>query len=180
MAWVSKISPAAPAFEQNRREMLALVAQLRALEARAVAASNKRRATFEKRGQVCPHERIALLLDPGMPFLRLHTLANYLVADDAPGSSIPGASVIMGIGFVGGVRCMIWADDSGIRAGAYTPTTISTALSIQQIALRQNLPLIHLVESAGANLMDFTVENWANAGTMFRNLARFSSAVGCY
>jgi geranyl-CoA carboxylase beta subunit len=176
MPWVSKISPSSPVFEKNRQEMLALVDHLRELEGRAVAQSNKRRPTFEKRGQVCPHERIALLLDPGMPFLRLHTLANYLVADEDPQTSTPGASVIMGIGFVSGVRCMIWADDSGIRAGSYTPTTISTALSIQEIALRQNLPLIHLVESAGANLMDFTVENWANAGTMFRNLARFSAA----
>lgn len=176
MAWASKVSPSSPAFEQNRRDMLALVERLRGLEQRAVTASNERRPTFEKRGQVCPHERIALLLDPGMPFLRLHTLANFLVGDENPATSVPGASVIMGIGFVSGVRCMIWADDSGIRAGAYTPMTISTALSIQQVALRQNLPLIHLVESAGANLMDFTVENWANAGTMFRNLARFSAA----
>ena len=176
MHFISRVSPASPACEQNRREMLVLVDRLRRLEARAVATSNKRRDMFEQRGQICPHERIALLLDPGMPFLRLHTLSNYLVSDDNPDTSVPGASVIMGIGFVSGVRCMIWVDDSGIRAGAYTPTTISTALSIQQIALRQKLPLIHLVESAGANLMDFTVENWANAGSMFRNLARFSAA----
>lgn len=177
MPSTSKVTTTSPAFTQNRQDMLVLINRLRELEARAIAESQKRLPTFERRGQICPHERISQLLDPGMPFLRLHTLSNFLVEDENPETSIPGASVIIGIGFVSGVRCMIWADDSGIRAGAYTATTISTALSIQEIALRQNLPLIHLVESAGANLMDFTVENWANAGTMFRNLARFS-AVG--
>jgi geranyl-CoA carboxylase beta subunit len=172
----SRIASASASFAQNREDMLGLVENLRELEGRAVTASNRRQSTFEKRGQIGPHERIALLLDPGMPFLRLHTLSNYLVDDSDPHSSVPGASIIAGIGFVRGVRCMIWADDSGIRAGAYTTSTISTALSIQDVALRQKLPLIHLVESAGANLMDFTVENWSDAGAMFRNLARFSAA----
>lgn len=175
-AYISKVTPSTATFQQNRSDMLGLVEHLRELEQRAVTVSDKRRATFEKRGQIPPHERIARLLDPGLPFLRLHTLANYLVEDDDPDSSVPGASMIAGIGYVRGVRCMIWADDSGIRAGAYTVKTISTALSIQEIALRQKLPLIHLVESAGANLMDFTVENWVGAGAVFRNLARFSAA----
>ena len=49
-------------------------------------------------------------------------------------------------------------------------------LSIQDIAKRQKLPVIHLVESAGADLMRFTVENWILAGSMFRNLAQMSAA----
>ena len=67
---------------------------------------------------------------------------------------------------------MIWVDDSGISAGAMTTMSTPMMLSIQDIALRQKLPVIHLVESAGANLMNFTVENWINAGGIFRNLAR--------
>ena len=175
-AFNTRLTTASKSFAGNRQDMLDLVAKLRTIEARAVTASNMRLETFARRGQIPPHERIARLLDPGMPFLRLHTLANYLVEDDDPDTSVPGASMICGIGFVRGVRCMIWADDSGIRAGSYTISTVSTALSIQEIALRQKLPLIHLVESAGANLMDFTVENWASAGAMFRNLAYFSAA----
>ncbi|MEX0828419.1 MAG: carboxyl transferase domain-containing protein [Haliea sp.] len=172
----SKISTSSESYVSNRAGMLGLLQRLRTVESRAVAVSDRRRATFEKRGQIPPHERIARLLDPGMPFLRLHTLANYLVEDADPETSVPGASIICGIGFVHGVRCMIWADDSGIRAGAYTVRTVSTALSLQEIAFRQKLPLIHLVESAGANLMDFTVENMVDAGAMFRNLAQFSAA----
>ncbi len=175
--FTSRVPVKSDTYEKNRQAMLALVNELRALEQRAVDASNKRLPVFEKRGQIPPHERVARLLDPGMPFLRLHTLSNYLYEDENPETSIPGASMILGIGYVSGVRCMVWVDDSGIRAGAYSKNTVATAQSIQAMAMRQNLPLVHLVESAGANLMDFTVENWIGAGAMFRNLA-WSSAKG--
>ena len=165
-----------PTYQQNREDMLALVRQFRDLEQRTVDLSNRRRPVFEERGQIPPHERLARLLDPGMPFLRLHSLANYLVEDDNPESSVPGANVIAGIGYVKGVRSLIWIDDSGIRAGSYTETTNAMVLSIQDIAKRQKLPVVHLVESAGADLMRFTVENWVRAGSMFRNLAQLSAA----
>ena len=110
--FTSRITPNDAAFKQNRSEMLALVERLRSVEARAVEASNRRRPTFEKRGQLPPHERLQRLLDPGMPFLRLHSLANYLWEDPDPETSLPGGSVILGIGFIAGVRCMIWGAPS--------------------------------------------------------------------
>ena len=172
----SNISPSSPTFSQNRQEMLSLVDMLRIIEGRAVATSNKRLPVFEKRGQIPPHERLARLLDPGMPFLQLHSLANYLVEDEDPETSIPGANIIAGVGYVRGVRCLVWIDDSGIRAGSYTQQTTSMVLSIQDIAKRQKLPIVHLVESAGADLMSFTVENWVQAGSIFRNFAQLSAA----
>ncbi len=174
--FASRIALSSGDFAQNRADMLALIDELRSLEARAEAASEKRRATFEKRGQLTPRERVTRLLDPGMPFLRLHSLANYLFEDDNPETSIPGGSVILGIGYVSGVRCMVWADDSGIRAGSMTAGGAAACLNIQEMALRHKLPLIHLVESAGANLMGYKVEGWAVGGRIFRNLARMSAA----
>jgi len=172
----SRVSRTTPSYDQNRREMLALVDKLRALEGRAIIASARRNETFAQRGQTPPHERVSRLLDPGLPFLRLHTLSNFLVEDDDWDTSVPGASIIAGIGYVSGVRCLVWCDDSGINAGALTATTVSKAISLQEIALRQKLPLVHLVESAGANLVNFLVENWNAGGVMFRNLARLSAA----
>ena len=162
-------------FIQNRDSMLGFVARLRELEARAEAVSAKRNPTFAKRGQIPPHQRLHRLLDPGMPFLRLHSMANFCVEDANPETSIPGASMIVGIGFVEGVRCMIWVDDSGIAAGAATEGTVDVALSIQSICMRQKLPLIHLVESAGANLLKYKVQLWSTFGAVFRNLARMSA-----
>ena len=172
----SRVAINTSTFADNRAAMTGLIGKLRSIEQRAVSASMKRLKTFTERGQIPPHERLARLLDPGMPFLRLHTVANYLVEDGNADTSVPGASIICGIGFVRGVRCMIWVDDSGIRAGAMTPMTMPVAISLLEIAKRQKLPLIHLVESAGADLMSFTVESWAGSGGMFRNLAELSAA----
>ncbi len=175
VAVTSQINPSSESYETNREKMLEFVERLRSLEARAQEASARRRATFEKRGQLLPSDRLSRLLDPGMPFLRLHTLANFGVDESNQETSIPGASLIVGIGFVGGVRCMIWVDDSGISAGAMTTKSGDVALSLQSICKRQKLPLIHLVESAGANLLQYKVELWSKFGAIFRNLAQMSA-----
>ena len=156
--------------------MLELIDHWRSLEQRSIDASNKRLATFRARGQLSPRERLEHLLDPGMPFIQLHSMANFCVEDSNRETSVPGASVIVGIGFVEGVRCMIWVDDSGISAGAATETTGLVSTSILEICMRQKLPLIHLVESAGANLLKYQVELWSRFGNVFRELARLSAA----
>ena len=172
----SRIDPSSERFVANREEMLALVEKLRSLETRAHDLSERRRPRFEERGQLPPRERLSGLLAPGLPFLELYNMANYLVDDQDPDSTIPGASMICGIGFVSGVRCMVFVDDSGINAGASTTTSVNKALGVLRVAQEQRLPLIHLVESAGANLMQYTVELWANGGGMFHGLARLSAA----
>ncbi|MEZ5812206.1 MAG: carboxyl transferase domain-containing protein [Rhizobiaceae bacterium] len=172
----SRIATGSAEFSANRAAMLELIDRLREVEARAGTLSEKRRPRFTERGQLTPRERLTRLLDPGMPFLALHTLANYLVEDKNPDTSVPGASLIGGIGFVGGTRCMIWVDDSGIKAGAMAHMSLPVGLSLQEMALRQKLPLVHLVESAGANLVEYAVEGWAKGGRIFYNLARLSAS----
>ncbi|WP_422049261.1 acyl-CoA carboxylase subunit beta [Shimia sp.] len=172
----TSISPDSPEFAANRTAMLAAVEDLRALEKRTADKSEQRREHFAARGQITPRERLGRLLDPGMAFLRLHSLAGYLQDTDDPATSLPGATFLMGIGFVSGVRCMVVVDDSGINAGALSPMSLQAILSAQDIALRQKLPFVHLVESAGANLMNYRVEDWALGGGVFRNLARLSAA----
>ena len=163
-------------YEDNRRNMLSLVGRLRDLEGRAAALSEKRRDRFDERGQLTPRERLARLLDPGMPFLELYNMASYLVDEPDPGKSIPGASIIAGIGFVSGVRSLVFVDDSGIEAGAMTAKSVEKAVGCLKMALRHKLPFVHLVESAGANLMKYTVELWAHGGGMFYGLAKLSAA----
>ncbi|HXD42015.1 MAG TPA: carboxyl transferase domain-containing protein, partial [Ramlibacter sp.] len=84
--------------------------------------------------------------------------------------------MVAGIGFVSGVRCMICASDSGIDAGAIQPMGLDKILRVQELALENKLPFIHLVESAGANLMRYRVEGFVRGGGLFRNLARLSAA----
>jgi len=171
----SRLDTSAPAFAANRADMLALIEKMHALSARAAERSERRRERFHQRGQLTPRERLTRLLDPGMPFLELYNMANYMVEDTDPETSIPGASNISGIGFINGVRSMIVVNDSGIDAGAMTPMSVPKAMGCLAIANRQKLPFIQLVESAGANLVNYTVELWANGGGTFYELARLSA-----
>jgi len=174
--FVSKISPASGAFKANRAEMLALTAKLEDLNGRAVRESEKRKARFDERGQLTPRERLSRLLDPGMPFLEIGNLAGYLLDTQDADKSVPGGSTIAGIGFVAGVRVAIVVDDSGINAGAMTAAGGYRLRRCQEIALQKKLPFIHLVESAGADLMKYTVEGFVAGGGLFANLARLSAA----
>ena len=172
----SEISKNSEVFQANSVGMLVLLERVRACERRAMAASEASRERFEKRGQLLPRERVALLLDPGSPFLELCTLAGLGLDKPDLKKSVPGGGVICGIGFVSGVRCMISASDSGIDAGAMQPMGIDKQLRIQELALENKLPFVQLVESAGANLLTYRVEDFVRGGNLFRNLARLSAA----
>src|SRR3989449_893331 len=153
--------------------MLAPIARMRSLEVRTRAASAAAKDRFHKRGQLLPRERVALVLDPGSPFIELSTLTGYMFDIPDPEKSVPGGGVIAGIGFVSGVRCMVSANDSGIDAGALQPFGLDKTLRVQELALENKLPYVQLVESAGANLLRYRVEDFVRGGNIFGNLARY-------
>ncbi|MGH6703042.1 MAG: carboxyl transferase domain-containing protein, partial [Bradyrhizobium sp.] len=105
----STIAPGSAAFAANRDGMLALIARMRGLEERTRAASAAAKDRFLKRGQLLPRERVALVLDPGSPFIEMSTLAGYMFDVADADKSVPGGGLIAGIGFVSGVRCMVSA-----------------------------------------------------------------------
>ena len=176
MSFASAWNPQSPLAQQRGAAMLERLGELRALEQRAADRSAEARPVFEKRGQLLPRERVGLLLDPGEPFLPLSTLAGYRQDTQDAAASVPGGGMLAGIGFVRGVRCMVVASDSGIDAGAIQPMGLEKILRVQEIALQNRLPFLHLVESAGANLMRYRVEGFVQGGALFRNLARLSAA----
>src|SRR5436190_24339616 len=88
------------AYKANHEGMLALIARMRALEERTRAASAAAKDRFHKRGQLLPRERVALVLDPGSPFLELSTLTGYMFDVAHPATTVPGGGVVAGIGFV--------------------------------------------------------------------------------
>jgi geranyl-CoA carboxylase beta subunit len=172
----SRTDTASEEFKVNRDAMLQGVARLRELEARTRAASERSRPLFEKRGQLLPRERIGRLLDAGSPWFEISTLAGYCLDDPDPDKSVPGGGTIAGVGYVSGVRCTIAASDSGINAGAIGPMGFEKLSRVQEIALQNKMPFVHLVESAGANLVRYKVETFVLGGALFRNLARLSAA----
>ncbi len=171
----SAIDTRSEAFAANRAAHLKLIEEFRSLERMIVETSARSRAKFEKRGQLLPRDRIALVVDRGAPFLELSTLCGFRLHDDDGGQNISGGGSIAGIGFIAGARCMVTASDSGIKGGAATPMGVSKALRAQEIALKQKLPFVQLIESAGANLFRQS-EMFVPGGQTFANLARLSAA----
>ncbi|MBT2322745.1 acyl-CoA carboxylase subunit beta [Variovorax paradoxus] len=172
----STIDPDSESFQANREGMLELLERVRSCEARSAATSARSRERFEQRGQLLPRERVSLLLDPGSPFLQIASLAGLGMDKPELDQSVPGGGIIGGIGWVSGVRVMVNASDSGIDAGALQPMGLDKALRMQEIALENKLPYVQLVESAGANLLAYKVEEFIKGGSLFRNLARMSAA----
>ena len=175
-AIVSKLDPSGESFQRNRARMLELVAKLRSLETRATEASARAKPLFDKRGQLLPRERISRLLDAGAPWLELSSIAGFCRDTPDPDKSIPGGGMLSGIGYVNGVRSIVVASDSGIDAGAIQAMGREKLLRAQDLALENKLPFVHLVESAGANLLKYKVEGFIHGGSIFRNLARLSAA----
>jgi geranyl-CoA carboxylase beta subunit len=170
------VAPSSASYQANREGMLALISRMRRLEDRTRAASAAAKERFHKRGQLLPRERVALVLDPGTPFIELSTLAGYLFDVNDADRSVPGGGLIAGIGFVAGIRCMVSANDAAIDAGALQPYGLDKTLRVQELALENKLPYVQLVESAGANLLRYRVEDFVRGGNIFRNLARLSAA----
>ncbi len=172
----TRIQPQSEAFATNREHMLRTLAEVRALEQRTRDRSAQSRPLFDKRGQLLPRDRIALLLDPGSDYLELSTLAGFGLDHPDPAKCVAGAGVITGIGLVAGTRCMVVASDAGIEAGSIRAMGREKILRAQHLALENRLPFVHLVESAGANLLRYKVDGFVLGGAIFRNLARLSAA----
>ncbi|WP_417519850.1 acyl-CoA carboxylase subunit beta [Minwuia sp.] len=171
----SKLSTQSDGFRQNRADMLAKIEGIRALEQKVRDTSNAKADVFAKRGQLTPRERIDRLLDKGSPFLEIQTLAGLGFHDDDGVDDIMGGGTIIGIGYVAGVRCMVNASDSGIKGGTITPLGSKKALRGQDIALKQKLPRISLIESGGANLK-YQADLFVEGGKTFYNQAKMSAA----
>ena len=171
----SEIDAGSARFAENRAAHLKLLAGVREIEARIRAHGAKAAKKFAERGQLPPRDRIDLLLDRGTPWLEISTLCGLGCHDDDGGASASGGGLICGIGIVGGIRCVIDANDSAIKGGAATPYGIDKRLRAQQIALENRLPYIQLVESAGANLLR-QADLFVRGGATFAGLARLSAA----
>ncbi len=105
-------------------------------------------AKMHQQGKLAPRERVAGLLDPGGPWLEL----GLLVAYDQYDGQAPGAGVITGLGLVEGREVVVVANDATVKAGSWWPETIRKILRAQEVAMRQRIPIVYLVDSAGVNL----------------------------
>ncbi|HEY2842076.1 MAG TPA: acyl-CoA carboxylase subunit beta [Bryobacteraceae bacterium] len=129
--------------------MRSLVAGLQELEDKLKAGGGAKKIDKQHaEGKLTARERVAHLIDPGAHFLEI----GLLIAHDRYDGQAPSAGVITGIAHIEGRPAVIVANDATVKAGAWWPETIHKILRAQEIAMRNRLPIVYLVDSAGVNL----------------------------
>jgi acetyl-CoA carboxylase carboxyltransferase component len=101
-----------------------------------------------EQGKLTARERVTALLDKGAEWLEV----GLLVAYDQYDGQAPAAGVVTGLGRIAGRAVVVVANDATVKAGSWWPETIRKMLRAQEIAMRQRIPIIYLVDSAGVNL----------------------------
>ena len=126
-----------------------LLAQWRELEEKIRQGGGSAKiAKQHKEGKLTARERVAQLVDPGAPVLEI----GLLVAWDKYDGQAPAAGVVTVCSRIEGRPAVIVANDQTVKAGAWWPETITKILRAQEVAMRNRLPIVYLVDSAGVNL----------------------------
>ncbi len=126
----------------------------------------------EQQGKLAVRDRVARLVDPGS-FAEEALLANW----EQEGLGADG--VVTGLALVGGRRVALMANDPTVKAGSWGPKTVEKILRIQERALVLEVPLIYMVDSAGARITDQVrmFPGRRGAGRIFYNEVKLSGRV---
>ena len=131
------------------RDMRRLTEEVRELEQKLREGGGSRKIEKQhKEGKLTARERIQRLIDPESLFLEI----GLLIAYDRYDGLAPAAGVVTGVAKIEGRPAVIVANDATVKAGAWWPETITKILRAQEIGMRNRVPIVYLVDSAGVNL----------------------------
>lgn len=170
----SNISTKSEEYKANFNNSKKIIGELKdRLEKVKLGGSEKSRKRHLERGKLLTRDRVMGLLDKNTPFLELSSLA----ANGMYGDEAPGAGMISGIGVINGHECMIVANDATVKGGTYFPMTIKKHVRAQNIAMKNNLPCVYLVDSGGIFLphQSDTFADKDHFGNIFNNQAKMSA-----
>jgi acetyl-CoA carboxylase carboxyltransferase component len=145
------------------------------LEAARYATSRPSAEKLEKlrrQGKLWVRERIAALIDEGS-WIEDGQLANALA------DGLPSDGVITGRGLVEGRAAVVVANDPAVKAGSWGARTVEKMVRATEGALRDELPVFWLVDSAGARITDQVAmfPGRRGAGRIFHNQVALSGKV---
>ncbi|GAA4398266.1 acyl-CoA carboxylase subunit beta [Fodinibacter luteus] len=147
-------------------------ARLDAARAASARPPEKAAAKLASQHKLYVRDRLALLLDEGS-LVEDGRYANAL----APG--LPADGVVTGRGTVEGRPVVVIANDPTVKAGSWGARTVEKIVRATETALREELPVFWLVDSAGARITD-QVEMFPGrrgAGRIFHNQVALSGKV---
>jgi acetyl-CoA carboxylase carboxyltransferase component len=140
---------------------------------RALAGGPERhREKAREQGKLPVRERVARLLDADS-FAEEALLANW--QEDGLGAD----GVVTGLGRIGGRPVALMANDPTVKAGSWGPKTVEKILRIQERALELRVPMVYLVDSAGARITEQVqmFPGRRGAGRIFHNQVKLSGLV---
>ncbi len=147
--------------------------RIRELEARALEGNlAKEGEKLARQNKLFVRERLALLLDADS-FVEDALLANALAGD------LPADGVVTGTGRIDGRAVCVLANDPTVKAGSWGARTVEKMVRLTEYALSHELPVVYLIDSAGARITD-QVELFPGrrgAGRIFANQVRLSGKV---
>ncbi|MCP8616384.1 acyl-CoA carboxylase subunit beta [Salirhabdus salicampi] len=126
----------------------------------------------EEKGKLFVRERLKRLLDHDLN-IEDAFFANCM------DESLPADGVVTGIGKINGQTVCIMANDSTVKAGSWGARTVEKILRIQETAEKLEVPMLYLVDSAGARITDQIdmFPNRRGAGRIFYNQVKLSGRV---
>src|ERR671911_845609 len=132
----------------------------------------KERDKLARQNKLFVRDRLAHLLDPG-------SLAEDGLLANALAGSLPADGVVTGTARIDGRPVCVTANDPTVKAGSWGARTVEKIVRLTETALRHELPVVYLVDSAGARITD-QVELFPGrrgAGRIFANEVRLSGRV---
>src|SRR5256714_6288250 len=143
-----------------------------ALDAALEGGPERHRKKVAEQRRLPVRERVARLLDPDS-LAEEGLLANW----EQEGLGADG--VVTGMGTVGGSRVAMRANAPAVKAGSWGPKTVEKILRIQERALSHQVPIVYLVDSAGARITDQVrmCPGRRGAGHIFHTQVRLSGQV---
>lgn len=124
------------------------------------------------KGKMFARERIAHLVDE-QSFVEDGLFANALAED------LPADAVVTGTAAIDGRTVALMANDSTVKAGSWGARTVEKIIRVIETAYRMRVPMIYLVDSAGARITDQVAmfPGRRGAGKIFHNQVRASGAI---
>jgi methylmalonyl-CoA decarboxylase subunit alpha len=143
-----------------------------AIERARAGGPERHREKALSQGKMPVRERVSRLLDAGS-FAEEGLLAGW--NEDGLGAE----GVVTGVGTVAGSPVAVMANDPTVKAGSWAPRTVEKIIRIQERALSLRIPLVYLVDSAGARINEQVqmFPGRRHAGRIFFNQVRLSGVV---
>jgi methylmalonyl-CoA decarboxylase subunit alpha len=143
-----------------------------ALDRAHAGGPDRHREKAAEQGKLPVRERIERLLDADS-FVEEALLANW--EQDGLGAD----GVVTGLGRIAGRPVAVMANDPTVKAGSWGPKTVEKIVRIQERALALQIPMVYLVDSAGARITDQVMmfPGRRGAGKIFHNEVKLSGVV---